>query len=247
MVTRINENCKMTTNEYYQKLNELTNEIFNGSITDSSLQNRCTELKSNINSWYHIISKNNESSKMLLSALEELDISCLLILQGLYRNGFASLRLCLEMIVGSIYFSSNDMEYREWLNGDRDLIWAKLNCSENGVFSKRYTKAYFPELSGIDNSMIEETKQMYRNLSEMVHGNSNTWDYENPKLKFSHSLTSLYYSLLAKMGLILNYSYSLRFLTTLNVEEKEELEHYINNYLGHIVEIRKYIGGPVSE
>lgn len=237
----------MTANEYYNKLNQETTKILRSSLEDTKIQSSCTDLKSNLRDWYSIISKGNDSSIMLLNAIEELDISCLQLLQGLYRSSFASLRLSLEMICGSIYYSAHNIEYQEWSNGAKDLIWAHLLCTENGIFSKRFANAYFPELNNSVLSQLEITKKLYRELSEMVHGNNKTWSYDNPQLSFNKQSRDNYQSYIKILSTISNYGFCLRYLHLLNQNDIPKIEIHVLDHLQHVDEIRHKIGGPINE
>lgn len=236
----------MKVNEYYQKLNDETTKIFSQSLERTEIQSFVMDLKSNLNDWYKTTSK-VESSNMLRNAVEELDISCLQLMQGLYRSAFASLRLCLEMVCASLYYSAHDIQYKEWLNGSQDLIWSQLTCSDNGIFSIRFSKAYFPEISDHLSSLSTKTKTLYRTLSEMVHGNSNTWNFEKPNLKFNELVRKDYLKFLNELAIIANFGYCLRYLNSLEHHQIDAVEHHIIDRLNTYNEIRKKIGGPADE
>lgn len=234
----------MTVNDYYTILNSETTRIFNESLADNKMQSNTHDLVSNLQIWYKLL-KNNESSNMLFNAIEELDISCLQMMQGLYRGAFASMRLSLEMLCGSIYFSAHNIEYKEWSHGNRDLSWSQLVCPDNGVFSKRFTDAYFSELKSSSGEFHEKTKKLYRELSEMVHGNSKTWNYENPALNYNEGLRANYKVYLDSYTLIANYILCLRFLNFLSSADISELEPHLIECLGFNEEIRTKIGGQI--
>jgi hypothetical protein len=234
----------MTVNDYYKKLNSETTRIFDESLKENNIQSNTHDLISNLQIWYNLL-KNNESSIMLLNAIEELDISCLQMMQGLYRGSFASIRLSLEMLCGSVYFSAHNIEYKEWSNGNRDLMWSYLFCPENGILSKRFTDAYYPELKDISAEFHERIKKLYRELSEMVHGNNKTWDYENPSLTHNVSLRSNYKLCIESYTVISNYILCLRFLKNLSSEDISKIEPHIIDCLGYNEEIRTKIGGQI--
>jgi hypothetical protein len=133
--------------DYYKQLNLAASEVFDLSTKDNTFIGAVQDLKTNLHYWETAISPYTQSSIMLRHSLEELDISCFQILQGLYRGAFTSLRLALEMLCGAVYFSAHNIEYIEWQNGSQDIIWSKLICPDNGILSKRFSNAYFPELS----------------------------------------------------------------------------------------------------
>lgn len=236
----------MNAAEYYESIRIQSNTVFDASIKDLEALGQITDIKSNLTVWQNLTHQ-WKSSKMLCNALEELDISCSHLLLGFYRSSFKSLRLALEMICGSLYFSAFDLEYTEWELGSKDLIWSRLLCSENGIFSTRFNNAYFPELREDTEQFQTLTKTLYRTLSEMVHGNYNTWNTEDPKIELNTQLKTQHKESVEKLSKILNFGFSLKYLKQFSGEEKEKIESYINASIGYIENIRKEIGGPIDE
>lgn len=232
----------MTVNDYYKKINSETSRIFDDSTKDNGIQSLTHDLISNLQIWHNLLSS-HESALMLLNSIEELDISCLQMMQGVYRGAFASLRLSLEMLCGSIYFSAHNIEYKEWTMGNKDLMWSNLSCPDNGILSKRFSDAYFPELSNSTSGIQIKIKTLYRQLSEMVHGNNKTWNYDNPSLSFNESLRTNYKTHVEEYTIISNYVLCLRFLNFITPEGIEKVESHIIDHLSNIEEIRIKIGG----
>lgn len=50
--------------------------------------------------------------EMLKAAMSEYQFALLLLVQGQYRQAFMSLRLTMELLLGGVYFSSNELELR---------------------------------------------------------------------------------------------------------------------------------------
>ena len=235
---------KMNVNDYYKALKDETGKIFSSSLEKSNAQNITHDLISNLQVWYNIL-KNEDSSSMLLNSIEELDISCLQIMQGLHRGAFSSLRLSLEMLVGSIYFSAHNIEFKEWEKGSKDLIWASISCSENGILSTRFSEAYFPELKEHNAKNLTRVKLLYRSLSEMVHGNFSTWNYSTPSLSYNKEINDNYSRYIGDFSELSNYILSVRFLNFISTDALSELEPYLIEELQHISEIRTKIGGSL--
>ena len=234
----------MNVNQYYIALKDETSKIFLESLNNNIAQNTAHDLIANLQTWYLIIEK-EDSAIMLTNAIEELDISCLQMMQGLYRGSFSSLRLSLEMLIGSIYFSAYNLEYIEWKKGSKDLIWATISCKENGVLSNRFAEAYFPELKNNISEFLTNTKTLYRELSEMVHGNNSTWDYNDPSLSFNEEINKKYIECLKVYNEISNFTLSIRYLDNLDENNISKLETHLLDSLQHITEIRTKIGGSI--
>lgn len=236
----------MNVNDYYKQLSSETSRILNDSLGDGSLQGLVHDHISNLQEWSKVL-QNEPSAPMLRNSIEELDMSCLQMLQGMYRSSFASLRLSVEMLVGSVFYSSHQIEYVEWSKGSRDLHWSTIMDHENGVLSHRFMKAYFPELEANYGEYFKNLKDLYRELSEMVHGNYRTWDASNPKLTKNETLQKKYKEFLQIFIECSNFILCLRFLKSLKTGDVTILETIINDSLGHVEPIRVQIGGPSNE
>lgn len=234
----------MNVTQYYTALREETSKIFHESLDKEVAQNTAQSLIANLHDWYLIL-KEEDSSIMLRNAIEELDVSCLQMMLGLYRGSFSSLRLSLEMLIGSVYFSAFNLEYIEWKKGTQDLIWSKISCKDNGVLSRRFANAYFPELTDNLAGFLEKTKKLYRQLSEMVHGNNSTWDYNNPSISFSGNMNDKYVEYIKVFNEISNFILCVRYLNNLTDNDISTLETHLFDSIGHLEEIRIKIGGSI--
>lgn len=236
----------MNADKYYNTIKDQSILVFNKSIEDLDTLGMVTDIKSNLKVW-HTLTHQWQSSEMLNNALEELDISCIHLLFGFHRSSFKSLRLALEMICGALYYSAFNLEYTEWEQGSKDLVWSNIVCRDNGIFSPRFSNAYFKELNNELIGFQDITKNLYRELSEMVHGNNSTWNSENPKIELKPDLKKKYQAYIEIMSKILNFGFSLKYLKKFNDGEKEQIETYISASIGHINNIRKELGGPTDE
>ena len=231
----------MNINQYSIELKKQTDLIFEKSLEDNKHLTNAYELISNLGDWIKSIS-NKYDCLMLRNCIEELEISLHQINQGLYRGSFVSLRLALEMFCGFIYFSAHNIDYIEWLHGDRDLKWAEISCKENGILSSRFFNAYFKELDIIKDESFSTLKNLYRDLSEMVHGNYLTWNYTKPELIYDNKKIELFINHINKFKNISSRMLFIRFSKEIN---KEELESLLFEETLTINEIRTYIGGPI--
>lgn len=57
------------------------------------------------------------------------------------------------------------------VKGGYDLNWSIIMDEENGVLSRTFAYAYYPECADIRRGYFTKTKRLHRELSEMVHGN----------------------------------------------------------------------------
>lgn len=228
--------------EYIEKLKEETDKVFKLTVENKHIYMQTAgELISSLSEWYKEL-KVVPNSIMLKNAIEEIEVSILNVSLGLYRSGYISLRLALEMLAGFVYFSTNNLAYREWLLGSRDLVWSELSCSDNGVLSQRFINAYFCDMQSLQNSLIDKMKSLYRKLSENVHGNSHTWELNKTKLNYSINEKDTYNKYLCDFKEIVGYLLCVRFLKSID-DDKRDL--FISDDMRHEESIRKVIGAPI--
>ncbi len=121
-----------------------------------------------------------------------------------------------------------------------------LNHSDNGVFSKRYAKAFFPELTCYVDNYQNSAAAVYRELSEFVHRNIGTWNLSQQKyISFNQELFNHYLDRFSRVSKIMCFALCLRFLKEIDQVSLECLETHLLERMGYILEIRKLIGGPI--
>jgi hypothetical protein len=235
----------MDVKEYFSKLNQAAQNVFNDTIDHCDFLGLVHDYSSILLEWANIIPDSPEL-KMFENAAQEIDVSCLSLLSGLYRKAFVSLRLSMEMSFGAVYFSVHKLEYLEWQKGEKDIVWSVIIDKENGVLSKRFSNAFFPELSEEITKMNRETGELYRLLSEYVHGNYGTWDQENPYLSKNDDLIKKYEEVIKKLRKLSLFLLCNRYLKELSPEKREMLEEHVKDELNHIEPIRIVLGGPLG-
>lgn len=233
----------MNIQDYYKQLNKQTQSVFKSSIENTDILGLVHDLVINIDDWIKAIGSNS-SKELLNNAIEQIDISCLLVLNGLYRASYTSLRLSLEMITSLVYFSAHDIEYRKWKQGGYDIKWSTISDPENGILSHRFINIYFPNSELKHQKYLEKLKYIYRKLSEMVHGNFHTWKYQKQALEKDKDHLKLYTETIKEITTITNYVLSIRFLEELTHEKISFVDTHIEDSLGHEDILRTKIGGP---
>lgn len=138
----------MNITEYLLQINSKCQSIFDKTILNSEPFGKAHHLSSCLFEFSEHILDCHEK-EMLATVSAQLEASFLNLSLGLYRQSFSSLRLAFEMGLGVVYFSIYKMEHYEWLAGSMDIKWSKLISKENGVISKRFASAFFPELGDL--------------------------------------------------------------------------------------------------
>ena len=156
----------------YQELIRLAGVVGAQSLSDQAALGRLHQFVEDLSSWHVAMGSEVELAR---SAGRELEASGLLVTLGLYRQAFASLRLALELLVACCHFASHKLELEDWRRDRADIRWSSVLGGENGVFSARQVNALFPELADLASGFDKRSRQLYRQLSEYVHGNARVW------------------------------------------------------------------------
>jgi hypothetical protein len=145
------------------------------------------------------------------------------------------------MLFGGIYFSTATLDFIEWTKSSKDLNWSTINDFNNGVLSHRFCNAFFPELKENNEGYFTRAKDLYRDLSEYVHGNHHTWITSGEALKIDESEIELFNKLLKEFFEIANFALCLRYLKGLKKIQLEQVEPIIMQNLNHVTPILQHL------
>lgn len=165
--------------------------------------------------------------------------------QSQYRNSFTGLRLVLELYLQGIFLSVDLLGLDEWLSSEKDTIWASIIDSSSGVFSKKFCRAFFPDLETFSGNFETMARTLYRELSECTHGNMPRSIVIPTSLSFNQDAFDMWMSKCATLRLVLHYSLTLRYLKELSTDQRFLMEGALVDQLGRIPAIRSYLGGVV--
>lgn len=231
----------MEIKEYYRKINAQSQQILEQSL-DISFLGKINDFTSALELWRNSISLIDQK-ELINKSIEQIELSSVMLLNGFYRSAFIHLRLSLEILYGSIFFSTNLMDFREWKLGKKDNQWNAIIDVDNGILSKRFASVFFPELKDTVMEYYTDSKILYRELSEYVHGNYSTWEIHSPTLSYNDELIQKYDEFLKKYTATAHFILCLRYLKEINKLDLEALEHEVMDILGHVAEIRVFFGG----
>ena len=231
----------MKIQNYYKKIDKQAHAVFEATLESPELLAEVHAYASDVDQLaQHLIDE--DEKRMLRTVCAQLEMSCLCATYGLYHPAMAGLRLCLELGLGSIYFSSNKLAHREWLaNGD--LSWSVINSRDDGVLSTRFVHAFFPELADGASAMRERAAKCYGCLSEYVHGNSDTWSNKGLALAENPDRRLAYSNQCAEAVVVLKFAYAARHLKFLSENDRDSLQNVFTELL-HISGLRECLGGP---
>lgn len=232
----------MNITNYFNKINDNCQAIFRETLSDAASFGKVHHLSSCLFEFSENLIDEQERS-LLKAVSSQIEASALSLSLGLYRQAFSSLRLALELGLGAVHFSLFKLEHHEWLIGRADIKWSKLINDENGIMSHRVTAAFFPELNDHVKEYNDKASNVYRKLSEFVHGNYETWEKSGLVLKKNDELISRYFRYLDSVKEVLLFSLCCRYMKTLPATQLETMQ-FISEDLGHIEPIRLLMGGP---
>src|SRR5207244_3036704 len=114
-----------TCEEHYMTLHSACGEVLNASFADDTtgLHAASHSFIVDLEAWHRHVLGSRPESTLLTAALAEYQFGLLAVVQGQYRQAFMALRLGLELLLGAVFFSANELELRVWLRGERDIVW----------------------------------------------------------------------------------------------------------------------------
>jgi len=181
---------------------------------------------------------------LIKAATYEYQFALLALTQGHYRHAFKGLRLVLELTLQAVKLSANEIELREWLQNKKDTVWSALIDRENGVFSVRFSRCFFPSLEMHLASHGALAEQVYRECSECVHGNVPKHVPLPESLAFSSDSFDLWHAKASVVALLFHFVLVMRYLLEFKDTEVQSLEAALLARVGHVQEIRVAMGGP---
>lgn len=233
------------TLSYYREMHAACGAILNASFNG---QNAVTHAQAHsyvrdLEAWLGILKPRAESA-IVDSAIREYQHALLSLALGQYRQAFAALRLYLELSIGAVYFSANEMLLREWLHGRRDNSWRRSTKLPSSVFSRRFARAFSPELEGEVEFYGGIASTTYRDCSQFVH--ANVASGTPSALAFDQTLFERWHQLAQAAKLVVTFAFSLRYLDEFNPADREKIEAGTIEQLGHIAAIRIKLGSSTA-
>lgn len=238
----------MNVTEHYNKLGQDAIEILKKSMdnTDLDLLSSNHAFLHDFAIWLDVLKDRPESS-ILKNAVKEYQLALLSNNQGMYQQAFMSLRFFLERTFAAILFSANEIELNLWKIGERDTYWNEIasinkdNKQIQGIFSKKFCKAFFPELHNELNHFFTITIKVYRECSEYVHGNNSVIDRIPKKLEYSQELFYEWNAKADTIKRVILFAFCLRYLNQLNQAEIKKISVTISEEFKSVPQITEKI------
>lgn len=228
--------------EHYTELGEKC-----AAILIESLESTRTELLAkshssvfDFNSLIETIRERPEYN-ILRTALREYQMGILSLNLGLYNQAFVSLRFFFERTLVAIMFSSKEIEFRLWQKGERDTYWNEVIDEDNGIFSHKFCRAFFPELKDESRHFKMLSQKVYRECSEFVHGNLSVQDKIPENLQFSEDLLKEWHNKSNTIKRIIIFAFCLRYLRHLEAGALKSIETIILEEFGTLSPIKSIL------
>lgn len=231
------KDCK----QLYLELNQLLGGIINETLNAGNLLKHSESYNfiGDFEKWIIQLSNSNEVI-LYKYALLEYQHALLLVVQGMYRQAFNSLRFCLEHICFGIYLSVNEYDFRRWKAGQLDVYWSNI-IEENSVFSKPFINLFAPELSDKATELKTLAKVVYRECSEFTHGNYNVAQLLSEELSYNEDLFLLWQDKAETVRYIVTMMLFIRYKDYIQDNNLvAEFESVIMDYIGTLPEIQAF-------
>ncbi len=233
---------------HYRNLYETCGEILSQSFSadEVGVHSDSHHYALDLEEWINILSSRPELP-LLIAALREYQFGLLALVLGQYRQAFMALRLFLELGLSGVLFSANELDFRLWLGGSKDIVWNRVVDPESGVFSKTFVRAFFESLEDEAPQYKNIAESVFRECSEYVHGNAYTHNRLPDSLRFEQNIFFDWHEKAKSARVVLSFALSLRYLHFVDKTSLRVLEPIIVDDLGHISAIRALLGGTTEE
>lgn len=199
-------------------------------------------LATDFDSWIAVLSNLKECDLYRTAASEYLS-SFLSICQGKHRDAFKGLRLVLELTLQGVHLSASLVPLREWLSNQADTDWRSIVDENNGVFAKKFCRAFFEALTDEIGAFRTLAETLYREMSECTHGNVPHRIPLPTKIAFDEAAFHLWHEKASSLRLLVNFALSMRYLLQLESAQRDQIEAVLSSQLGHLSAIRTVFGG----
>lgn len=228
--------------QHLEKLRQSLNKVFDETIANGKSTGKSHYYSTCLFEFSQQL-EDHAVRKIVETVAAQLESATLFSTFGLYRQAFSSLRLALELGLGASYFSVHRLELSEWLDGRGDIKWHQLIDEDKGVLSARFSNAFFPELTGETKKVCGRAKTLYRELSEFVHGNHETWVASGLSISFNPEVNEQYKTKCQETFEIILFVLSCRYIKDLSDSRLDKVD-FIKDEFNHVGPIRRIFGGP---
>ena len=232
--------CKALYLQLHSSCGNIVNESFDADTENRQSANH--HFIRDFETWLEELQDRPEHA-LLQAALLEYQDALLAVVQGQYRQAFMGLRFFLELGLGAILFSSDELGLRLWFRGERDIVWSKIVNNDTGVFSKCFMRAFNEALVDDAPEYQAIAELLYRECSEYVHGNFATLTFLPKTAVFDRNVYLDWHDKAKSARLVIVFALCARYLEQMDQGSLQNLESAILDELGYVTAIRAHFGG----
>jgi len=106
---------------------------------------------------------------------------------------------------------------------------------------KDLVKLFFSEMVEFVDEYNKKTSSIYRELSEFVHGNNETWTKSGLTIKYNDNLKNDYFVVFDKISDVIIFALCNRYLKSFNKIQLDSLSIFLLEEMKHVSAIREYL------
>ncbi|MDI1267054.1 MAG: hypothetical protein PS018_27700 [bacterium] len=228
-----------TIRDILTRLHDCCTGTVNRSLADefNAINGASYAYSSDLDHWITVLDGRPEKA-LYATAANEFALALLNNSQGQYRNAYKGLRLTLELVLQGVYLSANLVVLNEWLTSQADTSWSAIVDGDNGIFSKRFCRAFFPEVTDDAAAFGALSGTLYREMSECTHGNVPNKIPLPKTIEFNRSTFEMWHAKAETLRYISNFALTVRYYSSLSAEKKQRISPTILDQLGSVNQIR---------
>jgi hypothetical protein len=207
---------------------------------------RIMSLESDLGLWFELLDPRPETQE-LISSRRDFGFALYAASCGMYRMAFASTRSFLEVSAFTIRMSASEYERRRWVHGRRDLTWAAVTSSDDGLYSASFLNEFCSEAREESEQVKGSMVSSYRRCSEYLHGAVAASSLLPERLLYDKDLSNEWVQVALASLIVVHHALFVRYFADLSETSRRRLDPCLETHLSHFKSIRQAVGLPVEE
>lgn len=226
---------------YVGQLLEKAGSCMQETIASHSVQlGEVHQLDMDLGNWVEEVPGPEKSQ--LVACRRELGVAEYLLVTGLYRPAYSSLRLALELGFAGVHFSASEFERRKWLSDRYDFSMRIALDSQVGLLSEAFVKEFSKPASPHAPEFASLAQECYRHCSQFVHGKVFETARLPEQVLYSRAIVDDWCERAGSVGRCLLFLMYARYADDLDLTGKGYLEDGVIHHFGHLEGVRSHLG-----
>lgn len=141
-----------------------------------------------------------------------------------YRQAHVSLRLFFELSLCCVLFSAHEINMHLWMKDQKDSNWSSIISNENGVLSKMFSGAFFPEMKEHCEQYRAMAEALYRECSQFVHENRNSFDGIDGEMAYNPEILDAWVDRADTALRVVKFAFACRYLKVSERSQRDVVE-----------------------